>query len=294
VRSPGFGPGFLPWQGNEQTIDWKNFETFMLKEYRPLAMARCKYKYARQFAHCLFGGNLSELRLLTDDKRCHVLKSLSALAKFIGVHTEFKGMVKNFGLKWGGKNPDDIIIARLTKPENSDEMYKWMRAVKTRFPAFETFVDFMAATGLRYVEAVNSWNLIVELAKQGKLGNYYEDNKQVLEHYRFKEIFIRRSKKAYISFVSRELIQKIAQSDRLKMNALTCRVRKKGMKQRFGDIREFQGSLLTRTHTQPEIDFLHGRVSTGVFMTNYFNPAWISDLQSRTLKAAAGILAKIS
>ena len=43
----------------------------------------------------------------------------------------------------------------------------------------------------------------------------------------------------------------------------------------------------------PEIDFLQGRVSSSVFMRNYFNPAWITDLRERTLKAAEEILAKL-
>jgi hypothetical protein len=37
-------------------------------------------------------------------------------------------------------------------------------------------------------------------------------------------------------------------------------------------------------------NFLHGRVSSSVFMRNYFNPVWISDLKERTFKAVAGIV----
>jgi hypothetical protein len=38
---------------------------------------------------------------------------------------------------------------------------------------------------------------------------------------------------------------------------------------------------------ESEIDFLHGRVSTSVFMRNYFNPALIGDLKERVFKAVA-------
>jgi len=51
---------------------------------------------------------------------------------------------------------------------------------------------------------------------------------------------------------------------------------------RFADIREFRGSFMTKWLKKPEIDFLHGRCSTNVFMVNYFNPAWIADLKERT------------
>ncbi|MDH5459542.1 MAG: hypothetical protein OEY95_06335 [Candidatus Bathyarchaeota archaeon] len=37
--------------------------------------------------------------------------------------------------------------------------------------------------------------------------------------------------------------------------------------------------------SQPEIDFLQGRVSASVFMRNYFNPALIGDLKERVFKA---------
>ncbi len=85
-----------------------------------------------------------------------------------------------------------------------------------------------------------------------------------------------------------------AGSKKITKDVLPCRLKRAGIKRRFGDIRELYGSLLTRTHSESEINFLHGRVSTGVFMRNYFNPAWISDLQERTLKAASEILAKIN
>lgn len=42
---------------------------------------------------------------------------------------------------------------------------------------------------------------------------------------------------------------------------------------RFGDVREVWASVMPKHLRQPEIDFLQGRVSTSVFMRNYFNPA---------------------
>ncbi len=190
------------WKTQISNVDWETFRSWVLSEFRPQSAARNKFNYAQKYAHCLFSGNLTELRLFSDDKRCHVMKALSALSKFLGVYEGFKGLVKNYGLKWGGKSSDDIIIARLTKPENSEEMFVWMKQVKSLAPDFESFVDFMAVTGLRFEEAVNAWNLIIELSKERRLREYYEDSKQVLEHFRFKEFFIRKSKKAFISFVA--------------------------------------------------------------------------------------------
>ena len=58
------------------------------------------------------------------------------------------------------------------------------------------------------------------------------------------------------------------------------------MKQGFSEIREVYASLAVKTLRQPEIDFLQGRVSSNVFMRNYFNPNWIDDLKKRVLDHA--------
>ena len=60
-------------------------------------------------------------------------------------------------------------------------------------------------------------------------------------------------------------------------------------KLRLRDIRELHASLSTKHLEQPEIDFLHGRISTSVFMANYFNPALIADLKERAFKVAKEI-----
>ena len=151
----------------------------------------------------------------------------------------------------------------------------------------------MVATGLRYCESVNSWNLIIQSYKEGKLNNYFNEDKDILEHYQFKDIFIRRTKKAFISLVSKDFIEKITKSKPLTLSILPNRLKRKGMKQRFSDIREYHASILLKHLKQPEIDFIHGRVSTNIFMRNYFNPAWIKDLKSRVLTAIKELLLKI-
>ncbi|MEM3701010.1 MAG: hypothetical protein QXL57_09150, partial [Candidatus Bathyarchaeia archaeon] len=70
-----------------------------MKAYR-VKTARERLSYARQYAHCLFEGNLSDLKVLSDDKRGHVLKALSVLAKYLGEYQRFQQLVKDYGLKW--------------------------------------------------------------------------------------------------------------------------------------------------------------------------------------------------
>jgi intergrase/recombinase len=116
-----------------------------------------------------------------------------------------------------------------------------------------------------------------------------------LEHFRFKDLFIRRSKKAFVSFVPKDLVLRISRNHPLKSKfGVQKRVKLCGLKLRFADIREAHASILTKYLTPSEIDFLHGRVGTSVFMQNYFNPALISDLKDRVFKAIMEIQAKIS
>ena len=77
-------------------------------------------------------------------------------------------------------------------------------------------------------------------------------------------------------------------------HVIQMRVKKKGLKLRFSDIREAHGTFMTKYLKESEINFIHGRVTTSIFMANYFNPALISDLKERVFKGINEILAKIS
>jgi intergrase/recombinase len=201
--------------------------------------------------------------------------------------------VKNYGLKWSGKKSNDLIIDRLNKIVNANEIFDWKK-VKKVCPEFSDFMDLMAITGLRYNEAIESYNLIIKLAMQGKLDDYYNTKGGTLEHFKFKETFILRSKKVYISFVSKELVERISQNKLLEWNATKKKVARNVEHLRFADIREFHGSFLTKYLRQPEIDFLHGRSSATVFMKHYFNVALIADLKNRAFKAIKEIAWKIN
>jgi intergrase/recombinase len=240
--------------------------------------------YAKRYAHCLFDKDFNEFLTLNVEKRNHVMKALSCLSKFLGMHDEFLTLVKKYGLKWSVRS-DDLLIKRFTKAVNLDVVFQWVREVKNANPDFADFMDFIVYSGLRFSEAIESYNLIVKLNREGKLSEYYDAEREILEHFKFKNIFLRRSKKAFITFMPRKVVERIAEHGKpLNLYGVQTRVRRHhGL--RFGDIREVHGTLLVKYLREVEIDFLHGRISTTVFMRNYFNPAWISDLKDRVFKA---------
>ncbi|MEM2153251.1 MAG: integrase [Candidatus Bathyarchaeia archaeon] len=266
-------------------ILWGDFEAWLrgrVSERHVRDIMRYAMRYAR-----FLDGNLNELAGMSESKRHHIMEALSALAKFLGVYEEWRGLIKNHGLKWA-INSDKLIISRLKRNPNVDEVIRWARRVKG-VPGLSLFVDFVAATGLRLDEALKSWNLILER------DDYYNPANSCLEHYKFDWLFIRRTKKAFISFAPAELISAIrAGGIRLTEAAIRLRIKRRGIPSRFSDLREYWATFMTRHLTLAEIDFLQGRVGTSIFMKNYFNPALIADLRDRVLRGVAEILGAIN
>jgi intergrase/recombinase len=278
----------------ESVINWEDFEVWVSKDHRP-AVARDIVSYAKRFSHCLLKRDLSEVRDLRETLRPNVVKALSSLAKYLGIHEQFKKLVKDYGLTWKGKATDDLVIERLVRTKDPDEVFAWVKEVKRVRPDISEFMDFISVSGLRLNEAVQSYNLIVRLSREGKLNQYYNEQTETLEHFRFKEMFIRKSKKAFISFIPKQLIDKVKISEPLtSKHSVQQFVKKQGLKIRFADIREAHNTLLTKYLNQSEIDFIAGRVSSNIFMSNYYNPKMVSDLKDRIFKAIAEIEAKIS
>jgi len=50
---------------------------------------------------------------------------------------------------------------------------------------------------------------------------------------------------------------------------------------------------MTKYLKPQEIDFLHGRIGTSVFMANYYNPNWVGDLRVRAIQGIQEIQKKV-
>jgi intergrase/recombinase len=264
-------------------VEWSSFKRF-LKDRCSERVIADRVRYAQKFGYCLLNRDFSELNGFAESKRRHALEGLSALAKFLGIYEDFRELVKAYGLKWASSTSEDLLISRMNKVYENGDVLKWVSQVKARFPELHTFIDFMLASGLRFEETINSYNLIINLSKEGKLSSYYDREKQILEHYRFKTMFIRRTKKAFISFIPESLIERISRQEKFTRAMIDNRLKRSGFKSRFSDVREYYATYMTRFLNPAEIDFLQGRVSASVFMRNYFNPALIGDLKERVFK----------
>jgi intergrase/recombinase len=133
-------------------------------------------------------------------------------------------------------------------------------------------IKFNCLTGLRPAEAVESVRLI-----NGKdtCQQYYNPERLCLEHFRFPEIFLRRTKKAYLSFITREQLSAIGVlgCKTPTHNAIRLACRKRSLKMDMRYCRKLFASWLRHSGIQPEIiDLLQGRVSQSILTRHYLVP----------------------
>jgi hypothetical protein len=245
--------------------------------------------YAKHFAHVLQSGDAQQLLQLSPQKRLHVMKSLTCLSKFLGCHdTTWMTMKRKYNLKWSsGQNESLETFERLYDGSRDlDKMLQWVRQMRRELPAsYSNIFIFCTLTGLRTNECFEAIRLI---NNPEHFQTYYQESKQTLEHFRFPQLFIRRTKAAYISLVTPEfldiarntvtpckytkIMHAVVRSKKLRingeMNMHYCR-------------KIFASYLRQSAGIESEIiDLLQGRISKSVFARHYFRP----NLQQYTKK----------
>jgi len=273
----------------ERGVDWGAFRKWLENNFS-YNYAKNSFNYAKRFCHVLFSGDGSVLLGISEGLRKTVMAALSNLSKFLGAYECWREIITNYGLRWTSGKSEDFVISRITHTKNNSSVLDWARKVKAEIPELSVFIDFMLFSGLRLREAVNSWNLIIDLARAGRLSEYYNEENEALEHYRFKTLFMRRGKKVFVTFLPKRFVEAIGKQEKLTLYQISNWVRRdKKLKSRFPELREYYATVMTRWLNPAEIDFLQGRVSGSVFMRNYFNPALIGDLKERVFKGLAEI-----
>jgi intergrase/recombinase len=266
---------------NFEGFDWNAFREWLLKRYSK-TWAPTVFSYAKKY-HWMLAGNLRELDSFSKSKKNNVLKSLIALSKYLGVYQSFKLRVASYGIKWEYQDSLEAFL-RITEPK--EEIVEWLKAcLKVLDEDKSTFLTFLAISGLRKGEAINSFNLIIKLSQKGKLNKYYNKELQSLEHFRFGKLFLRGSKNVFFSFIPSQLIDKIAKCKSISETTLKRHLKRNGLKSRLNELRDYFATFMVYNGLiREEADLLQGRIGKSIFMRHYFSPA-IKDLRDRTLKA---------
>ena len=264
----------------KHTNRYQAFHTFLLQSMNEKT-AWHRIHYAKQFAHVLETGDAQSVLQLSPQKRLHVMKALTCLSKFLGCHdTTWTTVKRKYNLKWSaGGNESLNTFERYYDNENTlDSMIQWVRQMRQALPAcYSNIFLFCTLTGLRTNECLEAIRLI---NNPEHFNTYYQPSKQTLEHFRFPQLFLRRTKAAYISLVTPDfldiarntvtpckytkIMHAVVRSKRLavygKMNMYYCR-------------KIFASYLRQSAGIESEIiDLLQGRVPKTVFARNYFRP----------------------
>jgi intergrase/recombinase len=240
--------------------------------------------YAKKYSYILEKGNLRELELLSIHKKAHAVKALTLLSKFKGTYTQWKTMMAEHGIKWERSNGLRAFL-RIFNASNND-ILKWYNEARSKLKDSEAlFTKFLLHSGLRTGEAIHSFNLIIKLSKKDKLSEYYDSELQVLCHFKYPKLFIRRTKNCYITFIQPEFLQRIAESEPVTYSMMRKRLERKHVHLRFNEFRDKFGTyLLSHGILEAEINLLQGRIPVDIFIRHYWSPK-LKELGDRILKA---------
>jgi hypothetical protein len=211
------------------------------------------------------------------------MKALVCLSKYLGTYLSFKEKLKEHGIKWC--RPDSLDSFYSIMNNNHNDLLEWFGSVQSFLEDNERlYLRFVLLSGLRKAEGTQAFNQIIELNKQGKLGEYYNEDLSMLEHYKYRQ-FLRGTKNAFMSIVPKELVLSIANSKPVSYNAIHKKFYRRRIKIRIKELRSYYASFLVKHGlVSEEVDLLQGRVSKSVFSRHYLkeNP---SELRDRTLEA---------
>jgi Archaeal phage integrase len=248
---------------------WKNYKVYLSRNFNRHT-AKCRMIYAKDYSYVLSESNANSLLLLSNEKRIHVMKALTALSKYTGCYDRWKNIMHRYQLKWSSEGTVEAFNdVMMNDTCNYSSMLNWLKEALSKLSSsYGNILFFNALTGLRPDEACKAIALIHE-----QENNYVIRDLMILEHYKFPDVFIRRTKKAYISILTDSILELAKQASNCGYNALRLAVKRKKLNMNMAYCRKiFATSLRSNGIEQEIIDLLQGRASRSVFAKHYFRP----------------------
>jgi intergrase/recombinase len=213
------------------------------------------------------------------------MTALANLSKFQGRYDKFLQIRQCYNLKWSKGDSMQHFQRFFNEGLDYNAMLQRIKEMIRLLPPFmSNITKFACLIGLRSSEVVES----VKLLNFGGAPRqaYYNPERQALEHFRFPEIFLRQTKKAYISFVTPEMLKTLSLSEERvpSYNQIRLACWRHGIKMDMRYCRKIFASHLRASGIQPEIiDMLQGRVSQSILTRHYLVPQ--SSLKDDVLNA---------
>jgi hypothetical protein len=266
---------------------WQQFHNWLVSQGKAKRTVKTNVQYAKRFASVLDTGDASPLSTLPGRRSKEItIVALANLAKFQGRYERFLELKKRYALKWSSSNSTQYFERFFNVGLTLDIMLQRIRQMIAKLPVqMGQIIKFGCLVGLRASEIIDSVRLLNNVP-QGTL--YYNPERQCLEHFRFPDIFLRQTKKAYISFITLDQLSAIGILDcktlvPITLNAITLACRRKGVKMEMHLCRKIFASWLINKSgiDSTTVDMLQGRCPQSVLVRHYQTPE--SNLSSRIL-----------
>lgn len=272
---------------SKEIIDWKQFHNFLLQRMTKKT-AEDRLRYSKQYASILTSVDIpTELLQLPPNKRIHIMKALSSLARFTGRSDIWREIRQRYQLSWStGTEKIDAFTRFFDDDKSLDVMVQWLREALHILPyQYANLLLFCTLTGMRGTECIEAVRLINSQANN----NYYNQERQVLQHYIYPQIFLRRTKAIYISIVNEQIIDiacKIGKSPL--QNGLKKALMHNCSRMKIKYCRKIYASYLKQSGIETEIiNMLQGRIGKDIFIRHYMMPS--SSYKDKVLDAVAGL-----
>ena len=279
-------------KNNDPAINWQEYKKYLLAKFSRSYALQVFNNGLRHF-DCL--ENPTNISAIPVSTRGNVLKAMVNLSKYLGCYEQFTVKLRNHGVKWVNQDDSFKSFLRIVN-NNHSNLGEWYTTAQSILRDNEKlWLKFNLLTGLRKQESINAFNLIIELSHQGKLSEYYNQELEILEHFKYSDLFLRATKKVYISIVSRDLISEIVDSQPVSYSAIRKRLTRNNQHQRFKELRSYFATYLRQHGILAEyIDLLQGRIPKSVFARHYLKVEDVKKLVNKILSQTESLERNLS
>src|SRR5919106_5404656 len=232
-------------------VYWQQFRDWLISQGKAKRTVKTNVLYAKRFWYVLDTGDASPLSTSLPGRQRSkeiTIVALANLAKFQGRYERFLELKKRYDLKWSTTNSTQYFERFFDEQLTLDIMLQRIKEMIRLLPPFMAqIIKFGCLVGLRASEVLESVRLLTIGPNQ-----YYNRERCTLEHFRFPQIFIRTTKKAYLSFITLEQLSAIGVLDCKTpvptLNAITLACRRNGIKMEMHLTRKIFASWLRKEY----------------------------------------------
>jgi intergrase/recombinase len=289
VGLPGFEPESIE-PKTQKSINWQEFKQYLDNKYAK-GYATAIIEHSRKYHQLLT--NVNGILSIKPTARNNTINALTALSRFLGTYDTLMADLKRHGIK--RHKPDAIqSFTRIFNSEAHKGLGEWYKQASATVNENEKlYLEFMLLSGIRAMEGIKSFNLIVELGSKYS-NDYYNEKTQFLEHFRYPNLFLRSSKNVYVSAVPKALLDKICKSTKITYYGIDKKLNKVNLSMKVKQLRSYYATTMRENGLLSEqIDLMQGRVGKSVFLHHYFKADPIT-LSKKILKLLPKIQESLS